>query len=272
MDPLVAAPERRTRPADIAEVVRLLDGAYGRPVWQPRLGPVDELVYTVLSQNTADVNTDRTFAALKGRFGSWAAVRDARVQDIQASIAHGGLSAIKAPRIKAILHALSERGGPPLPGAAPGGVVGTVPAPGAVTAAGPRSVSEAPGAVTAAGAVPDPDLSVLDAMDDEAATAYLTSLPGVGPKTAACVLMFALGRPVMPVDTHVYRVGRRLGIVPGTVNVEAAHPLLTSLAGEKDVYALHVNLVRHGRRVCRARRPACAGCPLAGVCPSAFRV
>lgn len=214
-------------PADIAEVVRLLDDAYGRPVWKPRLAPVDELVYTVLSQNTADVNADRTFASLKNRFGDWNAVRDATVEDIQASIACGGLSATKAPRIKAILEAISARRGG------------------------------------------RPDLSALDTMDDEAAAGYLASLPGVGPKTAACVLMFALGRPVMPVDTHVYRVGRRLGLVPPGVTVEAAHPLLTGKAGPQHVYALHVNLVRHGRRVCHARRPACAGCPLAGVCPSA---
>jgi endonuclease III len=227
------------RPADIGEVIRLLDEAYGRPVWQPRLGPVDELIYTVLSQNTADVNTDRTFASLKARFHDWSAVRDARVEDIQASIALGGLSATKAPRIKAILVAISER----------------------------AEIGRPSGARTSS--LPEPDLSVLNTMDSEAATSYLTSLPGVGPKTAACVLMFALGRPVMPVDTHVYRVGRRLGIVPAGVTVEAAHPLLTERAGPENVYALHVNLVRHGRRVCHARRPACAGCPLAGICPSA---
>ena len=240
-----------TPPADIRDVIRLLDEVYGRPVWRPRLAPVDELVYTVLSQNTADVNTDRTFASLKACFPEWSAVRDARVDDIQASIALGGLSATKAPRIKAILEAISER-------------VQDEPASGA----GRGDAGEAAG--SRPGRLPEPDLSILDRMDDDAATRYLTSLPGVGPKTAACVLMFALGRPVMPVDTHVYRVGRRLGLVPPGVTIEAAHPLLTEKAGPENVYALHVNLVRHGRRVCRARRPACSGCPLAGICPSAF--
>jgi endonuclease III len=94
----------------------------------------------------------------------------------------------------------------------------------------------------------------------------------VGPKTAACVLLFALGRPVMPVDTHVHRVARRLGIISEKVTAVQAHPLLTELAGADDaeqVYAVHVDFVRHGRRICHARRPACGECPLAGMCPSA---
>ena len=109
-------------------------------------------------------------------------------------------------------------------------------------------------------------------MTDEAAQAHLVALPGVGPKTAACVLLFALERPVMPVDTHVHRVARRLGIIGEKVTADQAHPLLTELAGPDDaaqVYAVHVDFVRHGRRICHARRPACGECPLAAMCPSA---
>ena len=109
-------------------------------------------------------------------------------------------------------------------------------------------------------------------MSDEEAQAYLVALPGVGPKTAACVLLFALERPVMPVDTHVHRVARRLGIIDAKVTADQAHPLLTELAGPDDaaqVYAVHVDFVRHGRRICHARRPACGECPLAPMCPSA---
>lgn len=209
-------------------VVGVLDDVYGRPVLSPRYPPVDELVYTVLSQNTADVNTDRSFAALKARFPRWEQARDAAAEDIEQAIALGGLAHTKAPRIKKILGAISERTG-------------------------------------------EPDLSELAAMTDAEAEAFLTSLPGVGPKTAACVLLFALERPVMPVDTHVHRVALRLGILPARTTADQAHPILTGLAGPDaaDVYAAHVDLVRHGRRVCHARRPKCDVCPLAPLCPSA---
>jgi len=213
----------------LERVVVVLDDFYGRPVLSPRYPPVDELVFTVLSQNTADVNTERTFAALKARFPAWSAARDAEVDQIERAIALGGLAHTKAPRIKTILEALSTLDS-------------------------------------------EPDLGVLDAMDDAAALAYLTGLPGVGPKTAACVLLFSLGRPVMPVDTHVHRVARRLGVIGAKVTAEQAHPLLTEFAGPGDaaqIYAVHVDFVRHGRRICHARRPACDKCPLAGMCPSA---
>lgn len=220
---LASQRERLRRAADI------LDEYYGRPALSPRYAPVDELVFTVLSQNTADVNTERTFASLKARFPDWSAARDAPVEEIEEAIALGGLAHTKAPRIKRILEAISERTG-------------------------------------------EPDLGELDGMSDEEAQAHLVALPGVGPKTAACVLLFALERPVMPVDTHVHRVARRLGIIGEKVTAEQAHPLLTELAGPDDpaqVYAVHVDFVRHGRRVCHARRPECGSCPLAPMCPSA---
>jgi endonuclease-3 len=215
--------ERLRQAADI------LDDFYGRPVLSPRYPPVDELIFTVLSQNTADVNTERTFAALKARFPDWTAARDASAEEIEETIALGGLAHTKAPRIKRILEALSERSGAP-------------------------------------------DLAELDGMSDQEAVSYLVSLPGVGPKTAACVLLFALGRPVMPVDTHVHRLARRLDIIGDKMTADQAHPLLTELAGADDpaqVYAVHVDFVRHGRRICHARRPACGECPLAPMCPSA---
>ena len=212
----------------LRRIVEILDDAYGRPVLAPRYPPVDELVFTVLSQNTADVNTERSFAALKARFPRWELARDAAAAEIEKAIALGGLAHTKAPRIKGILEALSVAGGAP-------------------------------------------DLTGLEALDDEQATRFLTGLPGVGPKTAACVLLFSLGRPAMPVDTHVYRLARRLGLISETVSVEQAHPTLTAMAGAGDpgqIYAAHVDLVRHGRRVCHARRPRCGECPLAGLCPS----
>ena len=222
----VSAPSAKER---LREAADILDDFYGRPMLSPRYAAVDELIFTVLSQNTADVNTERTFASLKARFPDWTSARDGSPEDIEEAISLGGLAHTKAPRIKKILEAISARTGAP-------------------------------------------DLSELDGMSDREAVDHLVALPGVGPKTAACVLLFALERPVMPVDTHVHRVARRLGVIDDKVTADQAHPLLTELAGPDDaaqVYAVHVDFVRHGRRICHARRPACGECPLASMCPSA---
>lgn len=111
------------------------------------------------------------------------------------------------------------------------------------------------------------DLSFLRQMPLAEAKAWLCSLPGVGPKTAACVLMFALGLPAMPVDTHVHRVAQRLGLLPRGVRAEDAHEILESFLEPEQVYPLHILLIRHGRRLCRARRPLCSQCPLLDGCP-----
>ena len=112
---------------------------------------------------------------------------------------------------------------------------------------------------------PEPDLDWLaDAPRDEA-IAYLTALPGVGRKTAACVMIFALGRPEIPVDTHVYRVGGRLGLFPPKASFETAHDEMLRITDPEDAYELHINLIEHGRRVCRPR-PRCNECALARMC------
>lgn len=116
---------------------------------------------------------------------------------------------------------------------------------------------------------PSFDLDFLDGMDLEEARAWLRSLPGVGPKTAACVLLFALGRPALPVDTHVERVAKRLGLVAAKRTAEQAHEDLAQLVAPEDYYRFHMLLIKHGRRTCAARRPACERCPLAPECPSA---
>ncbi|MGQ9651988.1 MAG: endonuclease III domain-containing protein [Phycisphaerae bacterium] len=103
----------------------------------------------------------------------------------------------------------------------------------------------------------------------ERARTYLLGLPGVGPKTAACVLLFNLGKPALPVDTHVYRVAWRLGLIPEDATVEDAHQILEPACPPKQVYAFHVHLIRHGREVCKARNPRCGKCVLANICPSA---
>ncbi len=113
------------------------------------------------------------------------------------------------------------------------------------------------------------ELSFLREMPMEEARAWLRSLPGVGPKTAACVLLFALGMPALPVDTHVHRVAKRLGLVPERSTAEQAHELLEPMLAPEQVYPFHIQLIKHGRRTCHARRPQCAVCPLRARCPSA---
>ncbi len=111
------------------------------------------------------------------------------------------------------------------------------------------------------------DLSRLRDLDDQTVEAYLTSLPGVGPKTAACVLTFSMGRAAFPVDTHVHRVATRLGWMAAGTTAERAHPLLRELVPPEVRYDLHLALVAHGRSTCRARRPACETCVLRARCP-----
>lgn len=111
------------------------------------------------------------------------------------------------------------------------------------------------------------DLSFLADMPLEEAKAWLRGLDGVGPKTAACVLMFAFGRPAMPVDTHVHRVTVRLGLVPASMPPERAHDALENMLEPRLVYPFHILLIKHGRRLCHARNPRCGDCPLLPRCP-----
>ena len=113
------------------------------------------------------------------------------------------------------------------------------------------------------------DLGFLKELRLAEAKAWLRGLPGVGPKTAGCVLLFSLGRPAMPVDTHVYRVAKRLGLIDARTSVEKAHEILESLVPPKDIYEFHVLMVEHGRRTCKAQRPRCTVCVLRSICPSA---
>jgi len=113
------------------------------------------------------------------------------------------------------------------------------------------------------------DLSFLGNLPLTEAKAWLRSLPGVGPKTAACVLMFALGQPALPVDTHVHRVSQRLGLVPAKAGAAEAHDILEAMLMAEEVYPFHVTMIKHGRHLCRAQRPLCRQCPLSDRCPTA---
>jgi endonuclease-3 len=112
----------------------------------------------------------------------------------------------------------------------------------------------------------EPSLDWLQTADRDEALKFLTGLPGVGRKTAACVMIFALGRPEIPVDTHVHRVGGRLGLFPPRASFESAHDEMLAITDPADAYELHINLITHGRRVCRPR-PRCERCALRRMCP-----
>ena len=201
---------------------RLLE-FYGQPTWRNPLPALDELVSTILSQNTNDINRDRAFDSLRRRFPTWEAVREADPEAIVDAVRVAGLGNQKGPRIQAVLKAITaERGGL--------------------------------------------DLSFLESLPLDEAHSWLTGFKGVGPKTAAIVLLFSLGRPAFPVDTHIYRVSGRLGLRPEKMTVEEAHPHLEKLFPPETYYAAHLNIIRLGREICNARKPDCGNCPLQELC------
>jgi endonuclease III len=232
------APRRAApwQPPSRARVLRVRDRlreVYGIPLMAPHEHPIAELVLTVLSQSTNDRNRDVAFLRLRTRFRSWEAVRDAPVAEVEEAIRPGGISKVKSVRIQAILRAISET---PVPGAD----------------AAPEELS-------------------LDWLADVAladARGYLVALPGVGRKTAACVLLFAYGLRDVPVDTHVSRVGARLHLLQDGAPFERMHDQMLALTPPGQELELHVNLLRHGRRTCHARSPECGDCALARICPS----
>jgi endonuclease-3 len=193
-----------------------------------RSDPLEELILTVLSQHTSDLNAARSFAALRSAFPSWDAVVAAPTGNVADAIRSGGLAETKAPRIQAILGEIHRRRGAY-------------------------------------------DLSDLRDLTDDEARSELMSLPGVGPKTAAVVLSFALDRDAMPVDTHVHRVTRRLGWIAPNASAERADRILHELIPAGMRTELHVALIRFGREICRAPVPRCRICPLNDICPTAPR-
>jgi endonuclease-3 len=201
---------------------------------RPHGHPIAELVLTVLSQSTNDRNRDVAYLRLRERFPSWKHVRDAPVAEVEEAIRPGGISRVKSVRIQAILRAISTEPGPGGGGRAP------------------HELS----------------LDWLPRVPIAEARDYLTALPGVGRKTAACVLLFAFGLHEVPVDTHVSRVGMRLHLLRPGAPFKELHDQMLALTPPAGELELHVNLLRHGRRTCHARSPACGECALARMCPS----
>lgn len=196
---------------------------FGFPEWRNPFAPLDELVSTVLSQNTNDLNRDRAYAALRRGFPNWEAVRDAEPDLVIETIRPAGLANQKGPRIQKLLQEITEQRG-------------------------------------------ELDLSFLAGLEVEEARKWLLQFKGVGPKTAAIVLLFSLQKPAFPVDTHIYRVTGRLGLRPEKLTADQAHQFLESLFLPEWYFDLHLNLIRLGREICAARKPNCEVCPLNHLC------
>jgi len=206
-----------------AEIFQRLQNTYGASTWRCHHEPLDELVLTVLSQNTSDANSERAFRALRARYPTWEEVIAAPVAELAETIRSGGLAQQKAPRIQAALRRiLAERG--------------------------------------------ELSLDFLADLPVDEAFRWLTSLEGVGHKTAAIVLLFCFGKPVFPVDTHVARVSRRLGLAAPSAEAIRIKALWERLVRPEWFYPLHLNLIRHGREVCRSRVPRCEICILNDLC------
>ncbi len=204
-------------------VYDLLAGFFGLPEWSDPMPPLDELVSTILSQNTNDRNRDQAYVALRQRFPTWESVRDAPEAEVVEAIRPAGLANQKGPRIQAVLREITHQRG-------------------------------------------WLELEFLRELPDEEALEWLMSFKGVGPKTASIVLLFSLGKPAFPVDTHIYRVSGRLGLRPQKMDVEQSHTYLGGLFPSETYGPAHLNLIRLGREICHARKPDCAACPLTDLC------
>jgi endonuclease III len=203
----------------MAEILDRLEAAYGKTALRTRRPALDELVLTILSQNTSDRNSEHAYARMRERFPTWQDVRDAPEAELVEALRPGGLAVQKAPRIQAVLRDLEEL-----------------------------------------------DLEWLAALPADESMRWLVALPGVGPKTASCVLLFSLDVPVMPVDTHIHRIALRVGLVPAGTSADAAHALLTEMTPPERMLEAHLLLIRHGRLTCTARRPRCEECVLLDLC------
>ena len=202
-----------------------LDKEYGPFNWEPRYNPADELVFTILSQHTSDINSERAFKILMENFDSLNDIADAEISQIEKCIKSAGLYRIKAKRIKDVLMWVRAE-------------VGSF------------------------------DLSFLSEMPLEDAKNWLKRIDCIGPKTAAIILCFSLGMPAMPVDTHIYRVSKRLGYIGPKVSADKAHDILEPMVPPEDVFRFHLYLINHGRKVCKALRPLCHQCTISWGCPS----
>jgi len=203
-----------------------LDKIYGPFKPFRKMDGVEELIVTVLSQNTNDVNRDRAYRNLRSKFPTWDAILEATQKEVEDAIRVGGLAHNKSIAIIKILSELKNR-------------------------YGEFTVD------------PIVKLPIREALQE------LKKLPGVGTKTAACVLVFSYGKPVIPVDTHVHRLSRRLGLAVDKASPDQVFEVLMEIVPDDIKYSFHVLLIRHGRNICHSRNPRCRECNLSELCPSA---
>lgn len=200
----------------------LLRDHFGRPISPPRLPVLDELVKTILSQNTSDRNRDLAFDALKKRYPRWEDILASPPGELESVIAPAGLGVTRGRTIRELLDKAFEDGGAFFPD--------------------------------------------LEGVSREEGMRTLMSIKGVGPKTAACVLLFSCGIPAFPVDTHIHRIAQRLGLLPAGSDRVKAQDILERFFPPEDYLEAHLNLIRLGREICRSRRTQCVSCPLQRDC------
>jgi len=193
---------------------------------EKKMDILDELIFTVLTQNTSDLNAEKSFGNLKLVYKSWEEIIISPNPKLEKTIRSGGLAKQKSERIKKILSEIYTRLG-------------------------------------------KFDLSILKTMPYDEVKNWLISLPGVGPKTTAVVMSFALQLPAFPVDTHVHRISKRLGFISNKTSAEKAHILMEKLVPPQDKFSFHILLITHGRSICKAINPKCSLCPISIYCPSA---
>lgn len=217
-------------PAELAEqkqqvkyITQNLEATYGIPCDDGFDDPLDELMLTILSQSTTNINSHRAFESLKKAFPNWEAVRRARPATIAKAIQSGGLANVKSVVIKNILNEILTRRG-------------------------------------------NLDLSFLKSAPLDEARNFLISLKGVGPKTAACVLLFSCRRPLFPMDTHIFRILRRAGLLAEKISDQQAHDCMEPLIPLGKHYSLHINLITLGRRICLSKKTKCELCPIIEQC------
>lgn len=215
--------------AKAEQIYARLNVAYGEPAWRPHRPAMEQLIMTILSANTNDVNSGRAFEQLMARFDhDWDAIRTAPLEEIKAAIRPAGMYNQKAPHIVETLEMIKAE----------------------MDATGRSEYT----------------IDHVAEMSVEDALAYLTRFPGVGHKTASIVLLFTFNMGAFPVDTHVQRISQRLGVSQPKASPARVKRDWEGLLPPETFYPLHINLIRHGREICRARAPRCEVCPLNGVC------
>ena len=196
---------------------------YFDPIWEQRMKPLDELIFTILTQHTSDLNAEKAYKNLMDHYQDFERLLDSDEKTVAKLIRTGGLANIKSRRI---LHVLSE-------------------------------IKYRVGKL---------DIDFLQDMDLQEARNWLTSIKGIGPKTASCVLAFSFGFPAIPVDTHIHRVSKRLGLISKNTSADEAHNILEAKINLKDHYKFHVLVIEHGRKVCHSRKPSCRECKIKNLC------